>query len=669
MNTLKQTLSADYFKQIMQTESDNKGFCLPENLRRQMEWSFQEDFSEVTIHVGFEPLYLNTVAFTIGTDIYILPSVYKPETAWGKEIIGHELAHVLQQRWGKVATNKIDNLLCRDEALEAEAVESGKACAEGRRAFVSRNFSQNMASIEQYAIQCYTVVPSANFLAQGIVVNNPQSQGGPVALGAIVPNYDNDTFITQVKNGIGGLSARSFLRGGGGVIPNYSSINPAAPGLSLRLSQNRQIAIQDADASNEQPKVFYATNQIINESNQRLALLGSQIRLTVTDITQTITIGGNQLRRVTPQHQGNLTDGLQFRAPQSCDMLIGHVIGTGTGMLVPRGIPINVGNILYEYEVARRLLELYVGAIVPANLDHSTAQNLAQTMRDIAVAYANTVRPAPTSMNISNFGINQYISPEIGDGFIISSLIAQPLDLLGVPVAGIGPGIQRPTTEDHMQAPAQIVDSRLTWGSHWGGVIAKDGNDVITLENYARNIEDNLAADDRRYYFQMYNTSPAAPIAQTWHGCWSNVPMVAYDGGLAGIAPIPALGAFPAPTDRPASPGARSFVNPISMRVSVPNNTYSQIAQTLYQGLGVNNVKNDHNLIAGAGDAHQEAQHILKGLYYANERLNHNHGGSVVRINAWIAALNGVLMPVRYSQNALLLNYTLQRLQALLAIS
>jgi hypothetical protein len=125
-----------------------------------------------------------------------------------------------------------------------------------------------------------------------------------------------------------------------------------------------------------------------------------------------------------------------------------------------------------------------------------------------------------------------------------------------------------PTYTDHYHyaagAPIVVRKSR-TWGAHWGGVVARDGADVITLENYARTVEDAMAGNDNRYYFQMYNTNPPAGGAGSWHHAWTTTPMQAI--AAAGAAPPPP---HPAPTHEPVSPGAQSFANPITIRVAAP---------------------------------------------------------------------------------------------------
>lgn len=81
--------------------SRGKGVSLPETVLRDMEKQFGVDFSNVSIHDGAEAAelckQLNARAFTVGNDIYFAPGEYAPETERGRELLAHELAHVVQQ--------------------------------------------------------------------------------------------------------------------------------------------------------------------------------------------------------------------------------------------------------------------------------------------------------------------------------------------------------------------------------------------------------------------------------------------------------------------------------------------------------------------------------------------------------------------------------------------
>jgi hypothetical protein len=56
----------------------------------------------------------------------------------------------------------------------------------------------------------------------------------------------------------------------------------------------------------------------------------------------------------------------------------------------------------------------------------------------------------------------------------------------------------------------------MTWNFHWAGVVMKDGDNNVTLENYAVALDgpDGYAYVDRAWAFQMYGTKK---VGQTFH--------------------------------------------------------------------------------------------------------------------------------------------------------
>lgn len=113
-------------------EGGGRGEPLPTSVKLQMERYFDTDFSDVRVHVGGEAASIGALAFTLGTDIYFAPEQYQPHTQYGRELLGHELTHVLQQREGRVGNPFGEGVaVVQDHDLEAEADEHGRAAAQG----------------------------------------------------------------------------------------------------------------------------------------------------------------------------------------------------------------------------------------------------------------------------------------------------------------------------------------------------------------------------------------------------------------------------------------------------------------------------------------------------------------------------------------------------------
>ena len=85
--------------------AQGKGTTLSKSAKEPMENAFGYDFSPVRIHHNSQSdrlnRSLNAKAFTVGGDIFFRQGVYKPESSGGKQILAHELTHVIQQSGGK----------------------------------------------------------------------------------------------------------------------------------------------------------------------------------------------------------------------------------------------------------------------------------------------------------------------------------------------------------------------------------------------------------------------------------------------------------------------------------------------------------------------------------------------------------------------------------------
>ena len=87
------------------------GRALPSAVRSRLEPRFGADFSNVKIHTGHDAARsaasLNARAYTFGRDVVFGAGQYSPETSAGRRLIAHELAHVVQQRSGGAAAQRV----------------------------------------------------------------------------------------------------------------------------------------------------------------------------------------------------------------------------------------------------------------------------------------------------------------------------------------------------------------------------------------------------------------------------------------------------------------------------------------------------------------------------------------------------------------------------------
>lgn len=106
------------------------GQPLPREVQGKMEALFKTSFEGVRVRTGPQALHLGAFAFAHGSDLYFAPGQYAPHTIQGQRLLGHELAHVVQQRSGRVRNPFGSGVaIVQDPVLEAEAERFGLAAA------------------------------------------------------------------------------------------------------------------------------------------------------------------------------------------------------------------------------------------------------------------------------------------------------------------------------------------------------------------------------------------------------------------------------------------------------------------------------------------------------------------------------------------------------------
>ena len=148
--------------------SSGGGSPMAENVRKPMESSFGADFSDVRVHQGGEAQAMGATAYAQGTDLHFAPGAYDPGSKSGKELLGHELTHVVQQREGRVETPQgKDSPINSDPGLEAEADSLGERAAAGEQVRVSGATSSSMPS--NAPVQAKLNWTSEKLKSQGVV--------------------------------------------------------------------------------------------------------------------------------------------------------------------------------------------------------------------------------------------------------------------------------------------------------------------------------------------------------------------------------------------------------------------------------------------------------------------------------------------------------------------
>lgn len=108
---------------------------IPDDVLDRMEGAYHADFSNVRVRESSEATAIGAVAFARGADVHFAPGQYDPHSAGGQDVLGHELAHVIQQHEGRASGVQGKGLpIVVDEAHETEADALGARAARGEPA-------------------------------------------------------------------------------------------------------------------------------------------------------------------------------------------------------------------------------------------------------------------------------------------------------------------------------------------------------------------------------------------------------------------------------------------------------------------------------------------------------------------------------------------------------
>ncbi|MEM7038529.1 MAG: DUF4157 domain-containing protein, partial [Bacteroidota bacterium] len=117
--------------QESKSASSGSQVSMSESVQAKMEGTLGADFSGVQMYKDSEKAQgIGAQAYAQGNEVHFAPGQFKEDTA-GQELIGHELAHVVQQREGRVSANtSVGGMPVNDSsALENEADAKGAQAA------------------------------------------------------------------------------------------------------------------------------------------------------------------------------------------------------------------------------------------------------------------------------------------------------------------------------------------------------------------------------------------------------------------------------------------------------------------------------------------------------------------------------------------------------------
>jgi hypothetical protein len=439
---------------------------LPDDLKAGIEQISGYSLDAVQVHYNSpKPAQLQALAYTQGTEIHV--------ASGQEEHLPHEAWHVVQQMQGRVkpTMQMKDRVLANDDrSLEHEAdVMGAKAIARGVSQKQCDRTTQPTTQPTATIVQRYAIVgPNQIFAAE------PPKRpwfGYPYAIAA-----GGQLVAQTIQPGVTGQEA--FLNAAGS---GTASTEHAANGFSLRVSNDCQMAIEDADLTHRQPKMFFATQKVITTSNQALLAIQSKFSLQPSGGATIKILPDRQssvtLYQVTPRFQNASPD----LAPQNCNEMAARIMNKQPQFFASNSTHSAV-------QIAKQLAPKAAAKYNKAHNDPSIPQTeLDDILNDIAKEYVSH-RKSP---DVATSNANQYADPKVGQSYMIAS---------------IGSGTVLVNGKTRLRDYESKTDRDVNWAYHFGGVVARSGNDRITLENYARG-DGRVDQADPRWYFQMYGTA------------------------------------------------------------------------------------------------------------------------------------------------------------------
>jgi len=447
-------------------------------------------FSDVNIHKDSENApSLSSLAYTQGNDVHFAPGQYNPGSQKGQELLGHELAHVVQQREGRVKPdgqqNKADANVNTDEGLEKEADEQGKQAAQGKMAGVKGRGS-------------------------GMMKNRRSLLSGNVA-----------QLYTKVD--VASQSNKEWNAG--------EDLRVADTGMT-------------ATSENISSKACYALPDLIKQSNRELTARESGVELEeqTASITGTAPDGSGrlELKKVIPKMSFSTSgSGMSQTAWTDCGKMSREVMGKTRQDESPHGVYTdNTGNL---QETGKTKLPSKHRDNILVSL------GLGRTPADALKAY-NAMTPSQREAFDKKHGLNKYVSPDIGEAYAGHDVKGFNFHWGGVILKSGGDNV---TLENYVKTPAQDTKWYFqtygpptkpgqTWDEQWDDSYSETYTtrtstrsiEGITNKSGVRLVDKPSNWDDSAHYELLAKSTKIKKISTKGYRTWIKVEVL--DGSNIG---------------------------------------------------------------------------------------------------------------------------------------
>lgn len=499
------------------------GRPLGAGVRAAMEGAFATDLGGVRVHDDARAdglsRSIHALAFTTGRDIFFRRGAYAPDRAGGQHLLAHELAHVVQPAPGsQIHRYTIVDSADADDPIQVQWSDD--------HTFVH----QAKGSQEQD----FLADPQADVLQANIVTHTGAdglrlkvSQNSELAIEALA---DNDT-----------QEAKAFYATADQIEDSNAQLAEVDSAFRLVAQTGETLTIACADADARELVKVLPQNTVTPKDNVR--------------------------RPNKDNDETEVTEGLDMLARQQCIDIAATVMGPAQDAALLDTV-MELDDADDGYVVLRRLLRenAPVGVGMDAKSQVGTVRSFATTLQEIADASADAAvivgQLRPLYLELSEC-LRAGAAPSAGlQGLLLAHIAADSPDALPrlaklAVLAPEGPAAQfdsllkevhpiarqyagyRMLQElDGTQGGADFARSSgldeharpevgeafkirflnrsdTDWNYHWAGVVARDGDDAVTLENSTREARTDMKYQDPRWAFKMYG-----PAEQSFHSTY-----------------------------------------------------------------------------------------------------------------------------------------------------
>lgn len=434
------------------------GQALDANVGAQMGQALGADFSGVRVHTGATADGLNqslsAKAFTTGSDIFFSHGSYNPGTHSGKQLLAHELTHVVQQGGGH--GNNVQTKLTVGPAGDHYEQEADRIAEQVTA-------SPTMGAEAPVATAPVEEEATAQRIMRWVGPNSDYEIGHPVdARDAFTLNEDHVSVMPRTTGGAPGLGA------------GWATATPGKP--PLKIADDGSMAINSQAG---EPREFYALPAVLDNSNAMLETAGSPVRLARAGNTITLDGAGAAMEQVMPRKADGVLPGAgQFVSltTTTCRDVASYIMGNGGYNFVKLGgdrvSGINTGDptvIGGSHGIAKSMVE-------DQPVEHTkqkAGEGRDSEGQQVGRNYGRMLGRGELNDQSEALGVNRFAKANIGEAYTTQRIENDPTHSLRTDFSQDEHG---GTTHD------------FTWGYHFAAVVAESGDraDQITLENYNR---------------------------------------------------------------------------------------------------------------------------------------------------------------------------------------